>query len=110
MRDKRYRFIYGETHDTCSVADDIEREYIHSESRLVDKLNELDEKTWVMEEKLNELGYQLIFRMEDYDMTKKSFKPLFKEHPNDVDNGKWVLLSDKQYEKIKEQKLLGDVL
>lgn len=103
MRDKRYRFIYGETHDTCSVADDIEREYIRSESRLVDRLNELDEKTWVMEEKLNELGYQLIFRMEDYDMSKKSFDTIFTSHPKATDKGEWVILTDKQVEQLKNK-------
>ena len=103
MRDKRYRFIYGETHDTCSVADDIEREYIRSELRLVDKLNELDEKTWVMEEKLNELGYQLIFRMEDYDMSKKSFDTIFTCHPKATDKGEWVILTDKQVEQLKNK-------
>lgn len=103
MRTKRYRFIYGETHDTCSVADDTTREYICNETRLVDKLNELDEKTQVMEEKLNELGYQLIFRMAEYDMSKKSFDTLFTYHPKATDNGEWVIMSDKQVEHIKNQ-------
>ena len=103
MRDKRYRFIYGETHDTCSVADDTTREYIRSESRLVDKLNELDEKTWVMEGKLNELGYQLIFRVEDYDMSKKSFNTIFTCHPKATDKGEWVVLTDKQVEQLKNK-------
>ena len=103
MRDKRYRFIYGETHDTCSVADDLEREYICNELRLVDKLNELDEKTWVMEEKLNELGYQLIFRMEDYDMSKKSFDTIFTYRPKATDKGEWVILTDKQVEQLKNK-------
>lgn len=103
MRTKRYRFIYGETHDTCSVADDIEREYIHSESRLVDKLNELDEKTLVMEEKLNELGYQLIFRVESYDMSKKSFSTIFKKHPSYSDKGEWIVISNEEVERVKKQ-------
>ena len=103
MRSKRYRFIYGETHDTCSVADDIEREYIRSESRLVDRLNELDEKIWVMEEKLNELGYQLIFRMDDYDMSKKSFNTIFKKHPSYSDKGEWIVMSNEQVEQVKSR-------
>lgn len=103
MRDKRYRFVYGETHDTCSVADDTKREYIRSESRLVDKLNELDEKTLVMEDKLNELGYQLIFRMDKYDMSKKSFDTVFTYNPKSTDKGEWIVLTDKQVEHLKKQ-------
>ncbi len=110
MSENRFRFVYGTTHDECVTADGNNGEYICSEIRLVKILNQLDEQNQLMENKLNELGFRLFYKMEDYDMTKKSFKPLFKEHPQDSDNGEWVLLSDKQYEKIKEQKLLGDVL
>lgn len=38
-----------------------------------------------MENKLNELGFRLLYRIDDYDMLNKSFTKIFKEHPKDSD-------------------------
>ena len=105
MRNKRYRLVYGETHEEVQIADDVDRCYLWGFQ--VDRLNEYDEKTKVMESKLEELGFKLIFVHEKYDFDK-GFESLITENPNPYDNGEWKVISVSDYEKLKEKANNGD--
>lgn len=103
--DKRYRLVYGETHEDVKIADDVDRCYLHGFQ--VDRLNEYDEKTNVMESKLNELGFKLIFFYEKWDMDK-GFESFITEDPGPNDKGEWKVISVSDYEKLKEKANYGE--
>lgn len=100
MTDKRYRLVYGETHEDVKIADDVDRCYLHGFQ--VDRLNEYDEKTNVMESKLNELGFEVIFIYVEWDKDK-GFESFITKAPGPNDNGEWKVISVSDYEKNKEK-------
>lgn len=95
-KDKRYRLIHGESHEDIKIADDKERCYLWGFQ--VDRLNEYDEKTNVMESKLKELGYELVFIRETWGHDK-GFETRITKTPNFNDNGEWRVISNEEYEK-----------
>lgn len=105
MRDKRYRLNYGKDHENVTIADDEERVYLHGYQ--VDRLNEYDEKCKVMETKLKELGFELVFIREEWDKDK-GFETSITRNPGSNDNGEWRVISNNDYEKFKN-KLEDDI-
>lgn len=102
----RYRLNYGESHEDITVADDEERVYLHGYQ--VDRLNEYDEKCKIMESKLKELGYELVFIREDYSMEEKKFNNHVVKNPGSNDAGEWAVISTSEYAELKN-KLDGDM-
>lgn len=102
---KRYRLNYGESHENITIADDEDRLYLHGYQ--VDRLNEYDEKCKVMESKLKELGFELIFIREEWDYDK-GFETSITRNPDPNDNGEWKVISIDDYSKLKN-KLDGDI-
>ena len=100
MKDKRYRLVYGDSHEDVKIADDVDRCYLWGFQ--VDRLNEYDEKTKVMESKLKELGFELIFIREDYNL-KKGFETSITKNPGPHDNGEWKVISNDDYNKLKNK-------
>lgn len=100
MRDKRYRLVYGESHEDVRIADDKKRCYLWGFQ--VDRLNEYDEKCEVMEEKLTELGFELVFIRETWEKDK-GFEENITKNPSPHDNGEWKVISSKEYNKFKEK-------
>lgn len=98
--DKRFRFVYGETHEDCTFADDFKRTYINSPSTLINFLNDYYNKCNVMEEKLEELGFKVVFKQEVYDMINKKFKKEYSHENNADKDGEYMVLTKKQYEDI----------
>ena len=101
MRDKRYRLVYGESHEDVRIADDVDRCYLWGLQ--VDRLNEYDEKCEVMEEKLTELGFELVFIRETWD-NDKGFETSITKTPNFNDNGEWRVISATEYANLKKNK------
>lgn len=99
MKDKRYRLNYGESHEDITIADDEERVYLHGYQ--VDRLNEYDEKCKIMESKLKELGYELVFIREDYSMEEKKFNNHVVKNPGSNDAGEWAVIPVEEWNKIK---------
>ena len=99
--DKRYRLIYGESHEDVRIADDEKREYLHGYQ--VDRLNEYDIKCKIMAAKLAELGYKLIFIKEDYNMSSKKFETTYTINPNPTDNGEWMIVTIDEFNKYIKQ-------
>lgn len=89
--DKRYRLKMGESHEDVRIADDEKREYLHGYQ--VDLLNEYDEKCKVMESKLEELGFKLVFLRQDYNMTSQKFETKITTDPSNTDNGEWIIVT-----------------
>ena len=104
MKDKRYRLVYGESHEDVRIADDVERCYLFGYQ--VDRLNEYDEKTKVMESKLKDLGFELVFIREEWDKDK-GFESSITRNPSPHDNGEWKVIPDSDYAKFKN-KFNGD--
>lgn len=100
MRDKRYRLVYGESHEDVRIADDKERCCLWGFQ--VDRLNEYDEKVNIMEEKLTELGFELVFIRETWEKDK-GFEENITKNPKAEDNGEWKIISTKEYAKFKEK-------
>lgn len=100
MKDKRYRLVYGESHEDVKIADDIERCYLFGFQ--VDRLNEYDEKCEVMEAKLKELGFELVFVREEWDKDK-GFESNVIKNPDSQDKGNWRVLSIEEYNKWKNK-------
>ena len=66
--DKRYRLVYGETHNSVHIKDDIKNEKVKNFP--VDLLNEYELKQQLLLDKLHELGYDLVYyepKDKDYD-------------------------------------------
>lgn len=105
MNDERYRLIYGETHNDVKIADDEKREYISGFP--VNLLNEQDIKIKLMEEKLEEFGFEIWFLEEiiEYDENKKEIRT-FKLNKNSTKSnpGKWTLLTKERVQKIQQEK------
>ena len=102
---KRYRLNYGESHEDITIADDEDRVYLHGYQ--VDRLNEYDEKCKVMESKLKELGFELIFIREEWEKDK-GFETNITRNPGPNDHGEWKVISIDDYSKIKN-KVDGDI-
>ena len=100
MKDKRYRLNYGKTHEKITIADDEKRVYLHGYQ--VDRLNEYDEKTKVMESKLKELGFILIFVREEWDKDN-GFETNITRNPSPNDHGEWKVISNDEYNKLKNK-------
>lgn len=100
MSEKRYRLVYGESHEDVKIADDVDRCYLWGFQ--VDRLNEYDEKTKVMESKLKELGFILIFVREEWDRDK-GFEKSITKNPGPNDHGEWQVISTSYYEKLKNK-------
>ena len=100
MKDKRYRLVHGESHEDVRIADDKERCYLWGFQ--VDRLNEYDEKCEAMEEKLTELGFELVFIRETWEKDKE-FETNLTKTPNSYDNGEWTVVSSEEYAKFKEK-------
>lgn len=67
MSDNRYRLVYGKTHDTVHIKDDIDDKKIRAYP--VDLLNEYELKQRLLLDKLHELGYDLVYyEPEDKDL------------------------------------------
>ena len=96
----------GTSHDDVQIADDVERKYLFGLP--VDLLNEYDEKVNVMESKLEELGYMLIFRYDNDYKESMDFKKILTKNPSPNDNGEWIVISVDDYEKFtnKQSKLM----
>lgn len=106
--DKRFRFVYGEMREDCTFSDGEEKGYINSPFQLVDLLNSYWNKCNIMEDKLEDLGFKVLFHYEDYDMVIKSFKNKFAENPKRNQDGEWLIFTKEEYEKIikgKEENL-----
>lgn len=99
--DKRFRFCYGETHDKCHFADDEKRVWINSPFQLVDLLNDYYNRYCIVEEKLRELGFRILFVYKEYDMDKKKFKLKYSENSNGEDkkDGNYIIVSDNDVDK-----------
>ena len=100
MKDKRYRLVYGESHEDVKIADDVERCYLFGFQ--VDRLNEYDEKCEIMEAKLKELGFELAFIREEWDYDK-GFESNVIKNPDSQDKGNWRVLSIEEYNKWKNK-------
>ncbi len=96
--DKRYRLIYGESHEDVRIADDEDRVYLHGYQ--VDRLNEYDIKCKVMAAKLEELGYKLIFIKEDYNLSSKKFETTYTTNPSNTDAGEWMVVTLDEFNKF----------
>ena len=96
--DKRYRLIYGESHEDVRIADDEERVYLQGYQ--VDRLNEYDIKCKVMAAKLEELGCKLIFIKEDYNMRSKKFETTYTTNPSNTDAGEWMVVTLDEFNKF----------
>lgn len=100
MKDKRYRLVHGESHETVRIADDKERCYLWGFQ--VDRLNEYDEKCKAMEEKLTELGFELVFIRETWEYDD-GFKTNLTKTPSPNDNGEWIVITSEEYVKSKKR-------
>lgn len=89
---KRYRLKMGATHDDVQIADDEKREYLHGYQ--VDLLNEYDAKCKVMESKLEELGFKIVFLKEEYNMDSKKFEDKITTTPGPNDKGEWIIITE----------------
>ncbi|MBQ2652563.1 MAG: hypothetical protein IJF83_03330 [Methanobrevibacter sp.] len=111
---KRYRLKMGTTHEDVRIADDEKREYLHGYQ--VDRLNEYDEKCKIMESKLEELGFKLVFLREEYDMHSKKFENKLTTTPGPNDNGEWIIITLDEFNthiksantKLEEGGVIGD--
>lgn len=98
MNDKRYRLYYGENHEDVMIADDKDRVYLRGLQ--VDRLNTYDIQCRVMADKLEELGYRLIFIRNEYNMDSKKFETSFTTEPKVEDDGEWAVVSIDEFNKV----------
>ena len=99
MVNERFRLVHLGDHTQVAIADDETNEYIHGLP--VDMLNSYDGQVKAMKNKLEELGFILLFRYEDYDMASKKFNDKFSLDPQKNVKGEWLVFTQKEYEKIK---------
>lgn len=87
----------GATHEDVQIADDVARTYLHGYQ--VDLLNEYDEKVNVMEPKLKELGYEVVFRYSNIYKDANGIENIVTKTPNPIDDGEWIVISVEDYVK-----------
>jgi len=82
----RYRLIYGETHDSVHIKDELLDKKIGTFP--VNELNHQYNQIKAMESTLNELGYECWFvRDDDGDFDKRKTKT-----PKVEDKGQWIVV------------------